>query len=158
MGRRGPPPKPTRLRILNGNASKRPLNTREPQPKIGTPHCPEWLSDDARKVWKRLVPLLRDMGVLTLADADAVAMYCSTYVEWRKAQDFVEKHGFVYPIRGEKGEVRCFQQFPQVSIARNLLLVLKSFMGEFGLTPAARSRIALPGSEQPAGDAARWLG
>jgi hypothetical protein len=33
------------------------------------------------------------------------------------------------------------QQFPQVSIARNLLLILKAFYQEFGMTPAARSRI-----------------
>jgi len=29
---RGPPPKPTYLRILEGNPSKRPLNRNEPQP------------------------------------------------------------------------------------------------------------------------------
>ena len=40
------------------------------------------------------------------------------------------------------------QQFPQVSIARNLLLVLRAYQQEFGLTPAARSRIAV----QDAGD------
>jgi P27 family predicted phage terminase small subunit len=143
---------------LNGNAAKRPLNAREPQPKVGTPHCPEWLTDESKKVWKRLVSQLRAMKVLTLADADAIAMYSHTYVRWRDAEDFVSKHGFAYPLRDEKGQVRCFQQFPQVAIARNLLLVLKSYQAEFGLTPAARSRIAVPGSEQPAGDAHRWLG
>ncbi len=40
--------------------------------------------------------------------------------------------------------MRCMQQFPQVSIARNLILILKSFYGEFGMTPAARTRIELP--------------
>jgi hypothetical protein len=36
MGRRGPPPQPTKLRLLSGNPGKRPLPRAEPQP-IGQP-------------------------------------------------------------------------------------------------------------------------
>ena len=157
MGRRGPPPKPTALRILNGNAAKRPLNAREPKPAVGTPHCPEWLSEDARKVWKRLVPQLRAMRVLTLVDADALAAYCHSFARWRDAEEFLSKHGMVYPIRDDHGRVKCMQQWPQVSIARNLLLVLRAYQQEFGLTPAARSRILSLEPAEPATDAGRWL-
>jgi P27 family predicted phage terminase small subunit len=158
MGRRGPPPKPTAFKVIAGNPGKKPLNAREPQPAVGTPHCPEWLSEDARKIWKRLVPQLRGMKVLTLVDADALAMYCNTFARWRDAEDFVTKHGMVYPIRDDQGRVKCMQQFPQVSIARNLLLVLRAYQQEFGLTPAARARIVIAGEEEPASDARRWLG
>ena len=158
MGRRGPPPKPTVLKILNGNAGKKPLNTREPQPAVGTPHIPEWLSEDARKVWKRLVPQLRAMKVLTLVDADALAAYCHIYTRWRDAEDFLTKHGMVYPIRDDQGRVKCMQQFPQVAIARNLLLVMRAYQQEFGLTPAARARIVIAGDVEPNSDARRWLG
>jgi P27 family predicted phage terminase small subunit len=142
--------------MLNGNASKRPLNAREPQPRTGTPHCPEWLDEEARRVWKRLIPELRAMQVLTIVDADVLSMYCHTYSRWRAAEEFISKHGLVYPIRDDKGGVRCMQQWPQVSIARNLLLVLRSYQQEFGLTPAARSRIQV-GEPAPATDADRWL-
>ena len=158
MGRRGPPPKPTALKLLNGNAGKKPLNTREPQPTIGTPHCPEWLSDEARKVWKRLVPQLRAMKVLTLIDADALAGYCHTYTRWRDVEEFLTKHGLVYPIRGDNGAVKCFQQFPQVAIARHLLLAMRAFQNDFGLSPAARARILIAGEQEPNSDARRWLG
>ena len=63
---------------------------------------------------------------------------------WRQAEEFLDQHGMVYPLRDEKGNVRCMQQFPQVSIARNLLLLIRSFLQEFGMTPAARTRIELP--------------
>ena len=157
MGRRGPPPKPTSLRILNGNAAKRPLNDREPQPRLGTPHCPDWLSDEAKKAWRRLVPELRAMKVLTIADADALAAYCHTYARWREAEEFISKHGLVYPIRDDKGGIKVMQQWPQVSIARNLLLVLRGYQQEFGLTPASRSRIQVGEPASPASDADRWL-
>lgn len=158
MGRRGPPPKPTALKILNGNAGKHRLDGREPQPAVGTPHCPEWMSEEARRVWKRLVPQLRAMKVLTLVDADALAIYCHTYARWRDAEDFISKHGTVYPIRDDHGRVKCMLQFPQVSIARNLLLVLRAYQQEFGMSPAARARVVIAGEEEPAPDARRWLG
>lgn len=158
MGRRGPPPKPTALRLLNGNAAKRPINDREPTPEKGRPRCPGWLPDEAKKVWKRVVEDLDRMGVLTVVDGDALTAYCQTYVRWKAAEEFLIKHGEVYPLRDEKGQIRCMQQFPQVSIARNLLLVLRAFMGEFGLAPASRSRISLPADDTAFGDAAKWLG
>ena len=158
MGRRGPPPKPTALKVLNGNAGKHRLDNREPQPVVGTPHCPEWMSEEARRIGKRLVPQLRAMRVLTLVDADALAIYCHTYARWRDAEDFISKHGSVYPIRDDQGRVKCMQQFPQVSIARNLLLALRAFQSDFGLSPAARARIIIAGEDEPASDARRWLG
>ena len=143
MGRRGPPPKPTKLKLLAGNPGKRPLNHREPQPRRTAPRCPTWLGMEARAVWKRMVPELRRMGVLTVIDGEALAAFCQTYARWRRAEAFLEKHGDVYPLRDENGRVRYMQQFPQVAIARSLLLVLKTFYQEFGMTPSARTRIEI---------------
>ncbi|MCP3997262.1 MAG: phage terminase small subunit P27 family [bacterium] len=144
MGRRGPPPKPTYLKAVRGNPGKRPLNENEPKPPKDAPRCPVWLSAEAKTVWRRVVPMLERMGVLTLVDGDALNGYCQTYARWKKAEEFLEKHGDVYPLRDEQGRVRCMQQFPQVAISRNLLQLLKSYQQEFGLTPSARSRIELP--------------
>ena len=141
MGRRGPPPKPTRLKLLTGNPGKRPINSREPQPLKVAPRCPQWLTAEARKVWRRMVPLLRGMGVLTAVDGDALTAYCQTHARWKAAEEFLAKHGEVYPIRDDAGRLKCMQQFPQVSIARNHLLILRAYQQEFGLTPAARTRI-----------------
>ena len=41
MGRRGPPPEPTPLKLWKGNPGKRPVNTREPVPRRDSPQCPD---------------------------------------------------------------------------------------------------------------------
>ena len=143
MGRRGPPPKPTRLKLIDGNPGKRPLNKREPRPRSGIPRCPSWLSPQAKVVWRRMIPELCRMKILTFADGDALAAFCQTHARWRAAEEFLTKHGSVYPIRDDHGRMKCMAQFPQVAIARNLLLVLKAFYQEFGMTPSARSRITV---------------
>ena len=154
MGRRGPPPTPTHLRMLRGNPGKRPVNKREPQPGKDLPRCPAWLSDEAKKVWRRMVPALKRMGILTVVDGDALAAYCQTYARWKGAEEFIQQHGEVYPIRDENGRVKYMQQFPQVAIARHNLQLLKSYQQEFGLTPSARTRIEVGKPDQYADDEA----
>jgi P27 family predicted phage terminase small subunit len=149
MGRRGPPPKPTSIKKWEGNLGKRPLNELEPQPRKDTPRCPVWLSAEAKKVWKRMVPELRRMKVLTHVDGDALAAYCQTYARWKAAEEFLAKHGDVYPLRDDQGRVRYMQQFPHVAIARSLLQILRAYQQEFGLTPSARSRIEVDPHDRP---------
>jgi P27 family predicted phage terminase small subunit len=148
MGRRGPPPKPTRIRALEGNPGRRPLNKREPKPRQGIPRCPAWLGPEAKAAWRRMIPELRRMKILTFADGEALAAFCQTYARWRAAEEFLVKHGDVYPIRDEQGRVKCMAQFPQVSIARHQLHLLKGFYQEFGMTPSARTRIAVGDDEK----------
>ena len=55
---RGPPPKPTYLRILEGNPSKRPLNRNEPQPPpVETLDPPDYLGGHARARLERHAPV-----------------------------------------------------------------------------------------------------
>jgi P27 family predicted phage terminase small subunit len=146
MARRGPPPQPTTLRLLKGNPGKRSINTREPRPPTATPPCPRWLSREAKRAWRETVPVLKGMRILTRIDRDALAAYCQTYARWKAAELFLDQHGEVYPLRDEKGNVRCMQQFPQVSIARGSLQILRSYQQEFGMTPSARTRVyEIPG-------------
>ena len=158
MGRRGPPRKPTHLKVIAGNPGKYPLNTREPQPRKAVPRCPDWLPEEAKTEWRWMVSELRAMGVLTSVDRHALAAYCQTWARWRAAEEFVMKHGETYAIRDDAGKVRCMQQFPQVAIARNLLLILKAYQQEFGMTPSARSRIQLGGLEEESEKAKRYFG
>lgn len=158
MGRRGPAPKPTALRVLQGNPGKIPLNPHEPTPKKAASDLkpPSWLRDDALQAWKRLLPQLTAVGLLTEVDVDVFAAYCATYARWRAAEDFLAEHGLMFEVRDFTGidkknqaaklsaPVKYFQQYPQVSVAHKSLLMLCKLGAELGLTPASRSRIHVP--------------
>ena len=148
MATRGRKPKPTAIKVLEGNPGKRELNLLEPIPPKGDLTCPDWLEDEAKAEWERLAPSLEAMGVLTTADLMAFAGYCQAYARWREAEEFISRHGSIFQT--PSGYV---QQVPQVSIAQQNLRIMQSFCSEFGLTPATRSRIiAANGGNDAASD------
>lgn len=106
MSTRGRKPKPTALKLLEGNSGKRPLNIAElvsercPTAKpflrskntdnkpTGVPECPDWLEDEAKAEWERVGTILENMGMLTSVDTTAFAGYCQAYARWREAEEF----------------------------------------------------------------------
>jgi len=140
LATRGRKPKPTALKMLEGNPGKRPINANEPVPPTGEVICPAWLLPEAKKEWRRLAASLEAMGVLTMADLTAFAGYCQAYARWREAEEFITQHGSIF-----KTPSGYIQQVPQVSIAQQNLKIMQSFCTEFGLTPACRARIIAAG-------------
>lgn len=109
MATRGRKPKPTALKVLEGNPGKRPLNKNEPQPEKKAPRCPSWLEPEAKKEWKRMAKTLETIGVLTQVDKAAFAGYCQAYARWKEAEEFLSKHGTIF-----KTPSGYIQQVPQV--------------------------------------------
>ena len=135
----GPTRTPTKILKLRGSwlAGTR---DREPVPS-GKPACPQWLNKDARAVWKQIVPKLCALHILGRIDQNALARYCTLWARWRAAELFIEKNGTSYPIHTETGKVKYHAQFPDVAIAHHLAGQLTKLEGEFGMTPASRSKI-----------------
>ena len=138
MGRK---PKPTAIKILEGNPGKRKLNPNEPKPKGKAPRCPIWLEEEARQEWRRLAKTLETMGVLTEADAAVFAAYCQAYGRWKQAEAKIADGNLVFLTPSGYP-----QQNPYLSIAQQNMRLMHRFATDFGLTPAARSRI-IAGSE-----------
>lgn len=138
MATKGRKPLPSAIKRLEGDRGKgrRPLNENEPVPPKGIIKCPTWLLPEAKREWKRLAPSLEAMGVLTPWDVENFAAYCQAYARWKEAEEFITQHGSIF--KTPSGYV---QQVPQVSIAQQNLKIMQSLGGEFGLTPATRSRI-----------------
>lgn len=123
----GPPPKPTRLKILAGNPGKRKLNEREPQPSQGKLTCPSSMPAEGKKEWKRVVPELDRLGVATNIDQAALEHYCTSWATWRHALKVIAKEGEV--LMGPSGS--CMQtpiQRLPVTLPRNLWLWQKSLV------------------------------
>jgi P27 family predicted phage terminase small subunit len=138
----GPPPKPTALRIYEGNRSHRPLNDREPTPLTGEPPMPRHLDALARKEWKRLTPLLLSMRVLSEADGLALANLCMTYSTLVQAQRLMLKaaKGSASPLL-MKTPSGYIQQSPLLGIINSQMAALTVQLREFGLSPASRTRV-----------------
>lgn len=137
---RGPAPKPTALKILAGNPGKRALNSREPHPRVSArvPRVPNYLSDDAKRVWRKLAPRLHEAGLLTEVDVYALAQYCTLYARWRQAEKALASDGPV--ITTSNGNM---VQSPWMGIANRALEMMNRLAREFGMTPASRSRISV---------------
>lgn len=138
---RGRKPTPTALKILKGNPGRRPLNGNEPKPKKGAPSCPTWLNAEAKREWRRIVPELERLGLLTLVDRAALAAYCQSYARWQQAEKVIEKQGMTMATPQGFEVAR-----PEVAIARQQMQLVHKFATEFGLSPSSRSRVnAKPG-------------
>jgi P27 family predicted phage terminase small subunit len=136
MGKRGPAPKPTRLRLLHGDRPGR-TNQDEPPTPSGLPECPDDAADDVRQVWDYTIGNLIVMGVATPADRDALRCYCEAVVTHRKASALLAEQSTLIPGT-VKGAVVAN---PAVRVQRDAAAQVRAFAGEFGFTPAARSEI-----------------
>jgi len=104
--------------------------------------------DDAKEEWDRIATELNRIGLLTVVDRTALAGYCQSYAQWKDAVAWIKKHGQVYPLKDDKGNVKCLQQFPQVGIANQCLKQIRAFCGLFGLDPSSRARLELPSEDE----------
>lgn len=141
MGRRGPPPQPTALKILRGNPGHRPLNEDEPQPPADAIEPPSYLQGVSLEKWHEVVKKLVDMSLMTNADVDTVARYCVMYERYHKYLDQVRRGLDVLVMREESGRVRYMQITPAATMLAKLDEQMLRVEREFGFTPASRSEI-----------------
>lgn len=139
-------PKPTHLRVVEGNAGKRPLPKNEPKVQRGVPKCPKHLSGVARSLWPKVGKDLDSMGVLTIPDALALELLVVAYAEFRDAHEVVEKRGFTYISETEAGGT-IIRPNPEVAIRSDAWKRVLRILTEFGLTPSARSKVKALGDE-----------
>jgi len=144
VGKRGPAPKPTALKRLQGNPGKRALNDSEPRPVATLPRCPSHLQGEARAEWRRVARGLHDAGLLTQIDRAALAIYCQAWARWVKAEGQIQRHGEV--VKSAAGNV---MQNPYLSIANRAMKQMQLMARELGMTPSARSQIKVQPLDEP---------
>ena len=143
----GPKPKPTALKLLEGNPGHQKLPKNEPKPRPLLPDAPDFLNKEARSVWDSLLPELDYMGTLTAVDASAFAGYCSAYEEAQRLTRYLDENGLVFhaPSGYE-------QQRPEVAIRNKAWDRVAKFGAELGIGAASRSRIEVRKREHEAED------
>jgi len=150
--RPGPPPQPTKLRLLRGNPGKRRLPSASLTPKTGC-KLPTGASKAARSEWGRIAPELQRLGLLTLLDQSALLCYCEALADFKWATQVISREGRTCTAaNGTK------MSHPAMSVKSRAAEQIRQFAAEFGLTPAARSRIELTHAEEEDPDETRFFG
>lgn len=146
--RRGPKSTPTALMLMQGGKAAAKRDPDEPDPLPIEPAMPKFLHAYAQEEWREIVPQLRLMGVIGLADKAVVAAYCQAFGQWRLAleklalmvQDGDATAGML--IKTSNGNVI---QNPMLSVANKAREAMVRAAAELGLTPAARAQISTGG-------------
>ncbi len=141
---RGRKPKPTALKIAEGNPGKRALPADEPSPDPVAPKCPTHLRGEARREWKRLVPLLEELGLISKIDMVAMACYCATWGRHVEAERQLAEQGYI--IETDKGNKI---PNPLIGVSNTAAKLARSFLIEFGLTPSTRARLHVAPPNKP---------
>jgi P27 family predicted phage terminase small subunit len=152
MGLRGPAPKPTALRRIEGNPARRPLPKNEPQYDRGLPEKPKRMSAGARRVWDELVNEMAGAAVLRRVDRRALwqlaedeALIAEAYEGlWKMVGALKKKaadEGKTLPAGALMSLLTMSNGKSAMRAIRDLSMRLILERREFGLTPSSRSRI-----------------
>jgi P27 family predicted phage terminase small subunit len=175
MKRTGPPRKPTALKLIEGTwrADRAPRNEARPAPEL--PPIPQHLSGEARKEWRRVARRLSRLGLLSSIDRAALAVYCECWADWVEAsRRCVGADGKDLKVikTGEKIKYETgpdgqqvilersggnFVENPYFTIKKRSAEIMHKFLIEFGMTPAARTRINVYEEEKQKDPAERFF-
>ena len=156
MGARGPAPKPTHLRTIEGNPSKRPLNGKEPKPE-GPAVCPDWLPTYAKQIFHRVLSAMPE-GLYTAADIETLTSYAYASHQARQAIEALEaspEQGGGAVLSDANGKK---YRNPWQTVLGDANADIAKLGTSLGLTPAARARLSSPDSQKKGGKFKGLLG
>lgn len=157
---RGRKPKPRMLRLVGGNAGRRPLNEAEPAPEAGIPDPPSALCKKGLAEWRRVAEPLYHAGILTKLDRAVLAAYCDSYARWREAAQVLTRMAAADPVTGglvirtSNGNVI---QNPILGIANKARAETVRYAVELGMTPSARTRVKANKAIDPSDPARKYF-
>ena len=130
---------PTELKVLRGTLKKHRENKGEPHPELGRPETPAALDEIGAAKWGEMVVELERLGILAKIDGAALAGFCDTYSRWFRNADRLKREGDV--IETSYGTP---VPHPSIAIVNRSLVLMRSFLIEFGLSPSSRSNVVTP--------------
>lgn len=161
MGLRGPKPAPNVIKLLTGNPGRRPINLADGvQPLVRVPSPPKWLSTHAVKEWRRIGAELETIGLIAEIDKAALATYCQTWGDLCDLEmAFAAQKKKVKDIPGANDTslmaayfVKTPTGFLRESAIHRKIVEMRSeldrYVKNFGLNPAARSRVTASDNRQ----------
>lgn len=157
MGQRGPAPKPAELRVLEGNRGHRPISLDSTfRPEVGAPDMPQWLTREAKKAWRRMLPELLRYNLVSVLDRDMLAMLCQSIGRMELLERAItakmsalaaDGHDAAGALVGSTQTGYEMQSVHYQILSKEQEKLVK-LLAEFGLSPAQRARVAIAVRQQ----------
>ncbi|WP_108484341.1 phage terminase small subunit P27 family [Oceaniglobus ichthyenteri] len=132
---------PDHLKIIAGTARPDRMNPDAPPANIGTANAPEWLSERVAEIFTQLSATLLGMGIASPDDQAALAMLASRLEEIEICTAVIEDAGRTYATTATSGD-KLIRARPEVAMRNEAMRHAQSLLSDFGLTPAARSKVS----------------
>lgn len=116
---------------------------------------PDHMSEIAQSFWVGIVPMLLDTGVIRDVDVLALEMLCECYSDYVTADQEL-RNNWIIQTRSDGSRVPILSRYlykydqqgnrlislhPAYGAKREAMASIKSWLGELGMSPAARARI-----------------
>lgn len=147
---RGRKPKPTYLKVLDGNAGHRPINEDEPKPKIDLSEPPADFGASEQRIWREAIASAPP-GMLKDLDASVFGAWvtCTYRLQCARAtMNRLEKMDETTKgtlIKGPGGKMIVN---PLLREIRGMSDAVRKLAAEMGFTPTSRTRVKVPKSDQ----------
>jgi P27 family predicted phage terminase small subunit len=128
----------------NKEIEKRKKAEKKLKPKSDDIDRPDWLKHDtiAQREWRKIVPELKRLDLLSNIDTTALALYCEAVSEYVDAVKQLREEGTTIKYTNTKGETNTIKH-PALQVKKDNYQVIKDMLKEFGLTPSARASLAI---------------
>jgi P27 family predicted phage terminase small subunit len=135
---RGQKPKPSHLRIVDGNASRRPLNENEPKPTVlaADTQPPPGLSAPQQEFWRAKFAEV-PVGMLTVVDLPLFTAYVMACWRYQNAITNLTTTGELIKV-GEG-----WMHNPYGSVVNRQARDISKFASELGFSPTSRTRVKI---------------
>ena len=107
--------------------------------------CPDWLSAEAKKEWRRVVPELIDIGIISGIDQALLAAYCAQYAVMVECEAYIIEQGGICKYL----EGRNSQTSPHLAALAAARKYIKTVSAKFKLSPGAGAELALKRKKDP---------
>lgn len=128
---------PDHLKMISGTARTDRMNPDAPKPNRGISSAPEILSDRGAEIFAGISAILDGMGIASPDDKDALSLLAQRLEQIEVLTVQIEDGGYTY-----KTQAGLVKANPAVGMRSEAMRHAQSLLSDFGLTPAARSKVS----------------
>jgi P27 family predicted phage terminase small subunit len=138
---------PDHLKVVKGTDQRCRMNPAAPQADSSLPIPPDHLSERAAELFRQVVAILAGMGIASSSDVHSLTILAQRLEEIEICTVVIEDSGRFFTSSVEyddEGRITSQQikGHPAVAQRSEAMRHAQSLLAEFGLTPAARSKVS----------------